>query len=148
MEVTKWLKPSVWLVTYRGRRECAGRNASERRASLEKVDVQADPTAISGKADTLGEMSEDDAQSLHRGTGGSTYTRKARATREAPKRGQGCTFGRMFSARTGQARIGYRPSKKSIQRVVEKVHALTDRSGTWQETTTLVSKVNRTLRGW
>ena len=34
------------------------------------------------------------------------------------------------------------------QRVVEKVHALTDRSGTWQETTTLVSKVNRTLRGW
>jgi RNA-directed DNA polymerase len=32
--------------------------------------------------------------------------------------------------------------------VVEKVHALTDRSGTWQETTTLVGKVNRTLRGW
>jgi hypothetical protein len=52
------------------------------------------------------------------------------------------------SGRTGQARIGYRPSKKSIQRVVEKVHALTDRSGTWQETTTLVSKVNRMLRGW
>ena len=43
----------------------------------------------------------------------------------------GYTFGRMFSARTGQARIGYRPSKKSIQRAVEKVHALTDRSGTW-----------------
>jgi hypothetical protein len=60
----------------------------------------------------------------------------------------GYTFGRMFSARTGQARIGYRPSKKSIQRVVEKVHALTDRSGTWQETTMLVSNVNRTLRGW
>ena len=45
----------------------------------------------------------------------------------------GYTFGRMFSARTGQARIGYRPSRKSIQRVVEKVHALTDRSGTWQD---------------
>ena len=60
----------------------------------------------------------------------------------------GYTFGRMFSARTGEARIGYRPSRKSIQRVVEKVHALTDRSGTWQETTTLVSKVNRTLCGW
>ncbi len=27
----------------------------------------------------------------------------------------GYTFGRMYSARTGQARIGYRPSKKSIQ---------------------------------
>jgi hypothetical protein len=58
------------------------------------------------------------------------------------------TFGRMFSARTGQVRIGYRPSKKSIQRAVEKVHALTGRSDTWQETTTLVGKVNRTLRGW
>jgi hypothetical protein len=33
-------------------------------------------------------MSEDDAQSLHRGTGGGTYTRKAYATREAPERGQ------------------------------------------------------------
>src|SRR5271167_107672 len=54
----------------------------------------------------------------------------------------------MFSARTGQARIGHRPSKKSIQRVVGKVHALTDRSGTSQETTTLVSNVNRTPRGW
>ena len=60
----------------------------------------------------------------------------------------GYTFGRMFSARTGQARIGYRPSKKSIQRAVEKVHALTGRSRTWQETTTLVGKVNRMLRGW
>ena len=60
----------------------------------------------------------------------------------------GYTFGRMYSARTGQARIGYRPSKKSIQRAVEKVHALTERSCTWQETTTLVGKVNRTLRGW
>ena len=60
----------------------------------------------------------------------------------------GYTFGRMYSARTGQARIGYRPSKKSIQRAVEKVHALTERSCTWQETTTLVGKVNSTLRGW
>ena len=60
----------------------------------------------------------------------------------------GYTFGRMYSARTGQARIGYRPSKKSIQRAVEKIHALTERSCTWQETTTLVGKVNRTLRGW
>src|SRR6202047_1413138 len=60
----------------------------------------------------------------------------------------GYTFGRMYSARTGQARLGYRPSKKSIKRAVEKVHALTDRSGTWQETTKLVAKLNRTLRGW
>src|SRR5438034_824792 len=52
------------------------------------------------------------------------------------------------AAALGQARLGYRPSKKSIKRMVEQIHALTDRTGTWQETTKLVGKVNRTLRGW
>src|ERR1700751_45539 len=37
-----------------GQRECAGRNASERHASLEKDDVQADPATLPGKADTAG----------------------------------------------------------------------------------------------
>ena len=37
----------------------------------------------------------------------------------------GYTFGRMYSPKTGQARLGYRPSKKSIKRMVEKIHALT-----------------------
>jgi len=54
----------------------------------------------------------------------------------------------MYSPRTGQARLGQRPSKKSIKRVVEQVHELTVRAHTWQETTELVAKLNRTLRGW
>src|SRR5471030_1516487 len=60
----------------------------------------------------------------------------------------GYTFGRMYSARTGKAYLGYRPSRKSIKSMVENVHALTARSGTGQETTQRVKKLKRTLRGW
>ena len=54
----------------------------------------------------------------------------------------------MYSAKTGKAYLGYRPMKKSIKRMVETIHALTARTGTWQETTELVGKLIRTLRGW
>jgi len=60
----------------------------------------------------------------------------------------GYSFGLMYSAKTGKAYLGYRPSKKSINRMVETIHALTARTGLLQDTTELVAKLNRTLRGW
>jgi len=60
----------------------------------------------------------------------------------------GYTFGRRYSPKTGKARIALWPSKKSIRRMVEEIHELTDLKTGWQETTELVGKLNRTLRGW
>jgi RNA-directed DNA polymerase len=60
----------------------------------------------------------------------------------------GYTFGRMYSPRTGQARLGYRPSKKSISHMVETIHELTAEKTGWQDATVLVGKLNRSLRGW
>ena len=62
-----------------------------RRASLEKDDVQADPTTFRGRLIRLGETSEDDAQSLHRGTGGSTYMKESARNTGSPMAWSGMT---------------------------------------------------------
>jgi RNA-directed DNA polymerase len=60
----------------------------------------------------------------------------------------GYSFGRRYSPRTGKPQIALWPSKKSIRRMVEKIHDMTERQTGWQETTELVGKLNRTLCGW
>ena len=89
MEVTKWLKPSdsasrlgdgasVQAVT-RVNAEQASKRTMRRPTRL----------PYRGRLIRLGRMSEEQPQSLRRGSGDSMYTRKAHATREAPRRDQG-----------------------------------------------------------
>ena len=60
----------------------------------------------------------------------------------------GYTFCLLYRPQNGKAYLGSRPSKKSIRRMVEKIHALTAYSMAWHETTLLVYKLNRMLLGW
>src|SRR5450759_3040835 len=88
MEVTKWLKPSE-SVSRIG--DCASVQAATRvNAEQASKRTMCRPTRqpFRGRLIRLGEMSEEYAQPLHRGSGGSMYTRKAYATREASRRGQ------------------------------------------------------------
>ena len=108
-----------------------GHPSNRRRAARCEVASQS-PREINGQAEADGERGDTDLQ----GAG-----RRVRLPGIH-------TFGRMFFGvdRPSSYRLPAIQEKHSA--LVEKVHALTDRSGTWQETTTLVSKVNRTLRGW
>jgi RNA-directed DNA polymerase len=60
----------------------------------------------------------------------------------------GTRSGGCIKKTTGKAYLGMWPSKKSIRHMVERVHALTAASMTWQETTQVVTELNRSLRGW
>jgi hypothetical protein len=89
MEATKCLKPSDSCYEF-------GDGASVRAAMRVNAEQASKRTMCRptrkwnrGRLKRLGETSEEYAQPLHRGSGGSTYTRKAHATREAPERGQG-----------------------------------------------------------
>ena len=89
MEVTKWLKPSESVSRI-------GDSASVQAATRVNAEQASKRTMcrptrrpFRGRLICLGEMSEEYAQALHRGSGSSMYTRKAQATREAPGGGQG-----------------------------------------------------------
>src|SRR6202030_184144 len=81
-------------------RECAGRNASERRASLEKDNAQADPTTLSGKADTAGGSERSNTPSRCAGVVATACTQGKRTQHGKP---QGVVRDDQPDAREGQA---------------------------------------------
>ena len=60
----------------------------------------------------------------------------------------GYTFGRCYSAETGRAYLGTRPSKKSLNRIIGAIRECTAQNMTWQEAEVLVSQINGKLVGW
>src|SRR6516162_6507282 len=106
MEETKCLKPSDSgsRIGDRASVQAATRVNAEQASKRTMCRPTRQP--FRGRLIRLGEMSEEYAQSLHRGSGGSMYTRKAHATREAPRYGQGWPTGRPRG--TGRTPWGWR----------------------------------------
>ena len=86
--------------------EHAGRNVSERRASLETFDVGADPFSTGGRPRSLDEMS-DAIQGSHRGTGVGMHGRGNRPQHGKPRRCRSVSGNRQ-PARVGLGRLGWR----------------------------------------
>ncbi|SRR5271166_6584652 len=94
MEETKWLKPSDSVSRIGG--SASVQAATQVNAVQTSKRLSCGPTwqSYRGRLIRLGDRAKKDAHPPHRGSGGSMYTRKARATREAPLRGQGWPTGR------------------------------------------------------
>jgi RNA-directed DNA polymerase len=60
----------------------------------------------------------------------------------------GYTFGRIWSPRTGRPYLGHSPSKKSLQRLRDRIHEETSRTWLWQSEEEMTAKLNRILVGW
>ena len=60
----------------------------------------------------------------------------------------GYTFGRFYSTQTGRAYLGTRPSRKSVTRMLRDIHEQTAHSRCLLTADEVVTRLNRTLRGW
>jgi RNA-directed DNA polymerase len=60
----------------------------------------------------------------------------------------GYTFGKQYSAKTGKAYIGPRPSKQRVRRMIEKIHEQTTRKTLYVPDAEQVKQLNSMLRGW
>jgi group II intron reverse transcriptase/maturase len=60
----------------------------------------------------------------------------------------GYTFGRCYSMRKGRVFLGTVPSKKRVQRICRAISDETGRDQVWQNSKTIVERLNRMLSGW
>jgi len=60
----------------------------------------------------------------------------------------GYSFGRCYSRKTGRAYLGTKPSRKSIKRICDAIHAETGRHTMTQSAERLVRTLNSKLNGW
>ena len=88
MEATKCLKPPDSGHEFGDRASVQAATRVNAEQTSKRTMCRPIRTWNRGRLTRLGDTSEDYAQPLHRGSGGSMYTRKARA-REAPTRDQG-----------------------------------------------------------
>jgi len=57
-------------------------------------------------------------------------------------------FGRCYSMRRGRVFLGTTPSKKRVQRICRAISDETGRDTVWQDSKTIVERLNRMLIGW
>jgi len=60
----------------------------------------------------------------------------------------GYTFGRCYSMRRGRVYLGTTPSKKRVQRICRAISDETGRDKVWQDSKTVVDRLNRMMIGW
>ena len=60
----------------------------------------------------------------------------------------GYTFGRMVSPRTGGAYMGTQPSRKSIQKVRDRLNEVAKKTPYYAREEALIFQLNQVLRGW
>jgi len=60
----------------------------------------------------------------------------------------GYTFGRCHSGKTGRAYLGTKPSRKSIKRICDAIHAETERHTLTRSAEQMVKRLNSKLDGW
>ena len=89
MEVTKWLKPSISVSRIGDSASVQAVTRVNAEQSSKRTMRRPTRPLFRGRLIRLGEWAKQYAQPLRRGSGDGMYTRKAYATREPPRRGQG-----------------------------------------------------------